>query len=384
MKFIRINIILVLSSAITLAYIYSQDKKSGASEVKQQLNSILQNIEHTEKLVRDAKNKKVSSLKQMELINSQISYRNELLAAMKIEMANYQSEIRQANSDLEHQQALIRSLQKEYVQLLKKKLIHKVTFNSFVSLLNSDHIDTQIKRWYILQWVEKNMLQALQSLDTSQQILKNKQWELQIKTNKQDSLIKASAEETHCLQEDIKMGRELMAHFQNLESHLLRELVNYKKKKEEIAHIISGSIKSLGSAPDKLQFKNVNLKLVFPVDFPIITSRFGKNMESGNPNLIIRNNGIDLQSSSPFVKSAAQAEVIQIRKLPSSDYLVITKSGPYYLVYSNLQSVLLKEGEILNINSTIGKSGVNESGIFEVHFEVWEGSKPVDPLKFLK
>lgn len=60
-----------------------------------------------------------------------------------------------------------------------------------------------------------------------------------------------------------------------------------------------------------------------------IISRFGKNIESGNKNLIIRNNGIDLQSSNPFVTAAMNAEVVQIRKMPNQLYLLITKTKIY-------------------------------------------------------
>ncbi|MBK9107142.1 MAG: hypothetical protein IPM92_01855 [Saprospiraceae bacterium] len=342
------NFIILACLMLGMVLVFSQNNKTNTTKEKIQLENILKTIEQTEKLLLEAKKNKLGSLKQIELMNSQISYRKELLNTLEQEMTTYQNEIKLSSYYLNQKQDHILKLQKEYIQLLKKKLIDKATFNPILSLVHHENMENRLKRWYLIQWVEKNMLHALKTLDTSQQSLIYHQWNLKIKTIKQDSLIQQSNDEFTCLEEDIKDVRQMMSNFENLESHLLKELIAYKKKKEEIGEIISGSIKFLNLNATKASTKREALKMVFPVDFPIITSRFGKNMESGNPNLLIRNNGLDIQSSSPFVKSAEQAEVIQIRKLPTADYLVITKSGPYYLVYSNLQSVLLKEREKLN------------------------------------
>ncbi|MBK7360538.1 MAG: peptidoglycan DD-metalloendopeptidase family protein [Saprospiraceae bacterium] len=107
-------------------------------------------------------------------------------------------------------------------------------------------------------------------------------------------------------------------------------------------------------------------------------------MESGNKNLVIRNNGIDLQSQNPFVSAANPAEVVQIRKMPNQLYLLITKSDDNYIVYSNLNSVLLRNGERIESGTNIGQAAKNEQGFYELHFETWEGKTPTNPMKFLK
>ncbi|MBK8954833.1 MAG: peptidoglycan DD-metalloendopeptidase family protein [Saprospiraceae bacterium] len=349
----------------------------------EQLQKITNKVKQTEKLLESAKGKKSNTLRQIELLNSQISYRNELLDVLKSNLEKNNKDLSESLRIIEENRINVQNTQKLYVDFLKKKLLHKITFNPVLSLLHQENLEHQVKRWYLLQWLEKNLLQTMTTLDSSYQMLVFRQEELNAKTKVQKALVEVSQDENKCLLEDMVALQGMKKELENLEGHLYKDLISYKTKKEEAARIISGNIRDLDHKSTKSSRNNEILKLNFPVNFPIITSRFGKNIESGNPNLVLRNNGIDIQSTGPFVKSAADAKVIQIRRLPSSDYLLITKTGNYYLVYSNLQSVLLKEGELLNKGTTLGKSSPNESGAYELHFEVWEGSKPTDPLKFM-
>ena len=168
------------------------------------------------------------------------------------------------------------------------------------------------------------------------------------------------------------------------EANLNATLTNYKRKKEALTKWIEASVHELVKTKTSTSKTNQIKRMRYPMQSPTIISRFGKNMESGNKNLVIRNNGIDLQSQNPFVSAANPAEVVQIRKMPNQLYLLITKSDDNYIVYSNLNSVLLRNGERIESGTNIGQAAKNEQGFYELHFETWQGKTPTNPMKFLK
>lgn len=363
--------------AFAWSFLYGQEQS------KRSLFEISKSIDKTESQIKQAKTKKWNLLQQIEWLKSKQIYRQEFLSEMKRTMESQQSRIKASETKIEHQKIHIAKLQQQYVHLLKLKLIHRVTFNPLLTLAHQENLDKQSRRWYSIQYLESNIKSSFKQLDSANASMVVNMRILQQQYHSQDSILKASQEEQACLQMEIKEYSALVASMDALESGLKEELKRYKIRKENLSSIISEAIKEKSKLKATTRRMSTKLLLDFPVQFPTVVSRFGKNIDSGNPNLMIRNNGIDIQSNSPFVKSACDAKVVQIRKLPSNDYLVILKADDYYLAYSNLESVLLREGDAVALNTTIGKLLPNEIHSFELHFEVWKGNQPIDPMKFL-
>jgi murein DD-endopeptidase MepM/ murein hydrolase activator NlpD len=99
---------------------------------------------------------------------------------------------------------------------------------------------------------------------------------------------------------------------------------------------------------------------------------------------LIQNNGIDIQSQNSFVSVVQPAEVIQIRQLPNGSYMVLTRNDNHYFVYSNLDKVLVKQGEWLESGNNLGECKQVANGSHELHFEIWKGKKVLDPAKFIQ
>ncbi|MCC6752691.1 MAG: peptidoglycan DD-metalloendopeptidase family protein [Saprospiraceae bacterium] len=341
-------------------------------------------IEATQALLRNTGEQKLSALKQLDVLQSQIRYRSELQDTLKQEIAQYQLEWHRAEHRLKLLQPRIAKLKSEYFRFLKIKALHRMTFNPFLGMMYPDKLELQVRRWYILQLVERRLRETLHSLVQSQEEMKNEMLRLQIISNSKDALSAAAEEDRRCLSEDLQLVKDLIARLNKKHEHLTTDLVTYKHKKDQSSKFISGSVRQLNQQIKVSNRENQGFTLVMPMEKAIILSRFGKNMPSGSPHLQLRNNGIDLQSPEPFVRAASDAEVIQIRRMQERDYVVITRSGDHYVVYSNLQSVLLREGERITRSSVLGKSLPNETGNYEMHLEVWKGTSPKDPSPLIR
>ncbi len=169
----------------------------------------------------------------------------------------------------------------------------------------------------------------------------------------------------------------------NKEADLKAELAGFKMKQEKLEAIVLKSISSNSSneATTSAGSHRYSSEWQFPVSGGTIISRFGKTAAA--PNIYTNNNGIDVQTNDPFVSVSNDAEVIQIARLPNDTYMVLTRVGDIYTVYSQLESVLVRQKEWITRGMKIGKARSNDKGAFEMHFEIWKGKTPQNPLNFV-
>jgi murein DD-endopeptidase MepM/ murein hydrolase activator NlpD len=134
-------------------------------------------------------------------------------------------------------------------------------------------------------------------------------------------------------------------------------------KQEKLEAIVLKSISSNSSneANNSAGSHRYSSEWQFPVTGGTIISRFGKTAAA--PNIYTNNNGIDVQTN--------------------DTYMVLTRVGEIYTVYSQLESVLVRQKEWITRGMKIGKARSNEKGAFEMHFEIWKGKTPQNPLNFV-
>ncbi len=377
---------ILIISFLTITLIFhskSQNFNSGSSK-SQTIEQLQKSIDQTNLLLNGSREHKSQILKQLELIQSQITYRKELQQNLLSEIDYIENQIKILNFQHENNIKELQKREKEYILLLKNKLVHRLTYNPILALLNPEDIDKKIKRWYLIDRMENQTKSSYITLQETKKSYKLTRARLESESCSRDSLLKSTVLEEKNLAADIIKSNQIIRDLSSRESELNNELIGYKKKKDELKLFIEASVKNLTAAKESIQNLKSNLILNYPMQNPTIISRFGNNMEKGKSKLIIRNNGVDLQSANPFVKNALSAEVVEIRKMPNQLYLLITRSENLFIVYSNLENVLLKNGERIESGVNLGKAAKTAEGLYELHFETWIEKTPVDPLRFLK
>ena len=96
--------------------------------------------------------------------------------------------------------------------------------------------------------------------------------------------------------------------------------------------------------------------------------------------------GIDISGSrgQPVTAAAAGKVVYSGAGLRGYGKLVIIKHNAIYLsAYAHNQQVLVKEGQLINRGQKIAEMGDSDAEQVELHFEIRQMGKPVDPLKYL-
>ncbi len=141
-----------------------------------------------------------------------------------------------------------------------------------------------------------------------------------------------------------------------------------------IASIESGIKYELELSKDPKSFKDRQAFMSWPLVNSMIKDRFSGN---GKPMVFI--------SDQSLVQSVCQGQVIYAKKLGPNNYtIVLMHSDNYYTVYSRLSSAFVSYGQKILYQESLGSASLNNSGKNELQFEVWKGSKNIDPIHWLK
>ena len=110
----------------------------------------------------------------------------------------------------------------------------------------------------------------------------------------------------------------------------------------------------------------------------------GKVLKKFNSSKLFK--GINIQSDygSPVFTAAPGVVVYSGDGLRSYGKLIIIRHDENYLsAYAHNKQIFVKENETVIANQKISESGHTETKNQSLYFEIREGGKPVDPLKYL-
>jgi septal ring factor EnvC (AmiA/AmiB activator) len=126
-------------------------------------------------------------------------------------------------------------------------------------------------------------------------------------------------------------------------------------------------------------------RLPSPVDKGAIISSFGEHPHAEFQNIKIKNNGIDIISSSgSTAKVVFDGEVSSVLFIANLNYVVIVRHGDYLTVYSNLQDVKVKKGDKVKTRQALGTISTSEGeSRSRLHFELWQGTIVQNPSSWL-
>jgi len=128
-------------------------------------------------------------------------------------------------------------------------------------------------------------------------------------------------------------------------------------------------------------FSSNHGRLPWPTSGSIV-SHYGMNKYG---TVAVQNNGIDIRTSAGASVSAVFSGEVRRVLSDISGYILIIKHGNYFSVYSNLRSVSVSIGESVSAGQTVGSVKISpDDGIAQLHFEIWNGTKPTNPEGWLR
>lgn len=409
-RFRSLLILLKHTAALALLFFLSlnltaQSKK----EIEKKKQKLHQEIEFNRGLLEETRKNKRSSLNQLVTLNKQISIREELISTIGTEVRIMDRQIAEAASIISAMEEDIKKLKEEYAKMIYYAYKNNNSYNRLMFIFASDDFNQAYKRLKYLQQYSEYRRAQRDLIERTQQALNSKKSELEEKKISKTKLLKNQEgqkqeldhEKTeqvavlNQLQEKEKKLREEIAKKQRDESRLTallediirKEIENAREKAKKEGKKTEAGVLAMTPEAQKLSndFAGNRGKLPWPVEQGNVTGTFGRHPHPVLTNIIVNNNGIDINSNKGAIaRSVFEGEVRAVVVIPGAQKAVVVQHGEYYTLYSNLEEVFVKMGDKVITKQSIGRIYTEEEDAkTEVHLEIWKGNVKMNPAEWI-
>ncbi|MEO6190904.1 MAG: peptidoglycan DD-metalloendopeptidase family protein [Saprospiraceae bacterium] len=354
---------------------------SSESKNKDRIEFLKQQIKQTEEILAHLNTDKSNFIVQLNIRQGLINHRNELITGINTELEERSQEL--LNLELGNKLGLekLEEYKKDYQKVARQKNIHRYSSPEFQIFEVVDWTSI-LKKLIWKEQLNKYRIQRFLLYKKSQETIVTKQKEIRTKIDQQKDLLNVQALEKNKLEQDFSELQKSYKDIQVKQKDYLSLIKKFNAEQSQLEKLINKSISESNSLASVKRI-NTSSAWSFPLKGGTITSRFGTFRDPQNKQLTIRNNGVDIRSSESFISAITDSEVIQIRQLPNGSFFLLTQVGDLYLVYSNLDKVLVKPSEKLHRGDNLGELKSSKGGAYELHFEVWRGKTVLDPMNYI-
>jgi septal ring factor EnvC (AmiA/AmiB activator) len=406
---IRIFLQVVATTIFAGMLFFPERDAFGQAAVKDSLqmkkNAIEQDIEYTTKLLEETQKVKISSMNELAVVNSKIDKREELIHTISAELIILENQMARNYSRLEDLNHELKELKDEYARMIYFAFKNRSAYDRLMFLFSSENFNQAYQRLkYFQQYSEFRKEQAAMIL-RKQAELEVKIAEIELQKTEKESLVDLKEKEIQHLDNEKVQKNTTLDGLRKKETDLRKNLrekeTAARKLQEAIEAIIAEEIrKSAASKPtakgtefsltpeEKLLSDNFSAnygKLPWPTERGVISGTFGEHPHPVLEGIKVKNNGIDiLTNSGSQARAVFDGEVSRVIVVPKYNNVVIIRHGEFLSVYSNLDQVRVKMGDIVTTKQSIGIIITDESrSRTELHFELWKGKELLNPLEWI-
>jgi len=380
---------------------YGQTKE----ELKKERDRISENIELTNKLIKETRATRSKRQAELSLINKKINLREDLIRSLRGEIALYNRQIRSNQEEIELLEKELLNLKERYAESIRFAQRTSNEQEKLMYIFGSEDFVQAVRRIRFLKQYAVNRKKQALKIQETQESLNNLNNELALTIESKDELIQKELATKNDLTNDLSNQKNVVQNLKKEERELVARLKQQEKEREklnkEIQRIIEAEIRASRKDNDGVfaltpeaaalsaSFEKNKGKLPWPVERGVITANFGQNPHPVLAGITIPNNGIDIATNSEArVRSIFQGTVSAVFSISGAGQNVIVNHGGYRTVYSNLKDVYVSKGQKVENKDVIGTVLTDESsGKTEAHLEIWrvsqKGTTKEDPALWI-
>ncbi len=355
-------------------------------------------IEIIDKQLAENASRSNAMLSNLTLIRKKISNRKALVAESDKKIKKYSDDIYLKQRQINQLQARINTLTEHYSKLVLSAYKNRDSRIWYMYMLASDNLGQAFRRYSYFKNLSNQMNDEARKIkEAKEELQKEKDKLAQLKKEAQSvkdervkDLEKLKKEEA----QSAKVVKDLQKNKKTYQNQLAAKKKQVVALNKEIERIVAEAVKGQSSTSGKQKapvdyklaedFVKNKGKLPWPAEGPVV-GRFGKQYHPVYKNLELPpNNGIDIAvSKGTEVKTVFKGVVSQVFVMPGYNQCVLISHGNYFTFYCKLKTVKVKAGEKVDTGEVIGKTDTI-NGESQLHFEVWQGTKPQNPSTWLR
>jgi septal ring factor EnvC (AmiA/AmiB activator) len=373
---------------------YAQDTK--AQEAKKA--KLEREIAIIDKQLAENASRSNAMLSNLTLIRKKVSNRKALVDESDRQIRKYSDDIYLKQRQINRMQARIDTLTSHYSRLVVSAYKNRDTRLWYMYMLSSDNIGQAFRRYAYFKNLSSQMNDEARKIKEAQEeLVKEREALAALKKEAQD-LKNERVKELEKLRSEEAQADKVVKNLQKNKKTYQQQLAAKKKQvnalNREIEKILTAAVKQPSSSSSKKsapvdyklaeEFSKNKGKLPWPADGAVV-GRFGRQFHPVFKNLELPpNNGIDIAvSKNSDVKCVFKGVVKQVFVMPGYNQCVLISHGNYFTFYCKLKTVNVKAGDKVGTSDSIGKVDTI-NGDTQLHFEVWQNTKPQNPESWLR
>ncbi|MBZ9786800.1 peptidoglycan DD-metalloendopeptidase family protein [Psychroflexus sp. CAK57W] len=374
-------------------------------ELEAKRQSIQQEIDEINSIIRTAETKGRSALNEYEDLQKRIKVTERLIQVNNQEANLLTREINANANKIDRLRNELEQLKSDYEQMIQKSYRSKSDKSRIMFLFSSESFLQAYKRiQYMKQFAQYRKKQGKEVMKQTKELqdLNNKLFE---QRRDQEKILAENRKTKSKLVSDKNNLNQLLASINKEKKKYAKEL---KQKQQEanridreinrlIREAIARENKKSGSdakstfnltpeakalAKDFAQNKG---KLPWPVRSGEVSMRFGERPHPIVKTIKIMSNGVRIDTEkNGKARAVFEGEVSQVSKIPGANVVVMVRHGDYLSIYNNLQKVFVKSGDKVARGEELGEVGINSSsGKTTLIFQLFKNTTKLNPEQWI-
>ncbi len=337
-------------------------------------------------------------LSNLTLIRKKVSNRKAMVAESDRQIRKYSDDMYLKQRQINRLQARVDTLTNHYSRLVVSAYKNRDSRIWYMYMLASDNLGQAFRRYSYFKNLSSQMNDEARKIKAAQEELVRERETLAVMKREAQKVKEERVKELEKLRSEEAQADKVVKNLQKNRKTYQKQLSSKKKQidalNKEIERIVANAMKGQSGSSGKKQepidyklaeeFSKNKGKLPWPVNGPVV-GRFGRQFHPVFKNLELPpNNGIDVAvGKGTEVKSVFKGVVKQVFVMPGYNQCVLIRHGNYFTFYCKLKTVNVKAGDKVDTGDVIGKVDTI-NGDTQLHFEVWQNTKPQNPETWLR
>ena len=396
MKNLKLITILLLLLSMT-AVSFAQDK----DEYERRKAKLEKEISIIDRQLSENASRSSSLLADLTLLRKNVANRKALVDESDRQIKKLNDRIYLTQKEINKMQARIDTLSARYSKLVVSAYKNRDARVWYMYMLASDNLGQAFRRMGYFKNLSGQLNAEATAIRQAKAELEARKEELDKMKAEAQAVRKERAAELEKISKEEKKTDSVVRQLKKDRKKYQNQLAAKKKEvnalNREIERLISeamgGGRPAAGKTTKKpapvdmkldAEFSKNKGKLPWPADGAVV-GRFGKHYHPVYKNLELPpNNGMDIAlGKGTAVAAVFDGVVRQVIVMPGYNQCVLVQHGNYFTFYCKLSNVTVKSGDKVRTGQVVGVVDTI-NGQTQLHFEVWQGTKPQNPQLWLR
>ena len=355
-----------------------------------------QEIEMLDRQLAENVSRSRSELSRLTLVRAKISGRKSLIKESDRQIRKYADDIYLTQKKINRMNARLDTLSSYYEKLIRNAYKNRDARVWYMYILASEDLGQAFRRYSYFRNLSSQARVQGDKIRTAREELEAEKSRLRTLKSEAEKVRKSRQDELISLQQEESEVARIVSALKKNRSKYEKELAAKKKQVEaldrEIERIIMEAMKASKSKGEKTEidyklaeeFSSNKGRLPWPVQGAVV-ERFGQHYHPVFTNVKLPfNNGISIAvAKGAEIDAVFDGVVKQIVVMPGYNQCVLVQHGNYFSFYCKLKTTAVKPGDKVRTGQKIGTVDTI-NGETQLHFQIWQGSKPQNPESWLR